>query len=573
MSRHRILTRLQALGLALALAVPTVSAAEAGGTLRPAAAPRKAAASHAPRKVETQKAATAVAAAASAAGVAAGVEAGKIHLAAVITPGIDPERRAAWFETLRAVVTQHNNNSNTVLRPAGGNSAPQPAWQLHVWELQGASTTWAAQLEAHWKKQPVLALASGLGTLWQPVDAFCQQRRVPCWFPSVDALPAQVGAHSLYFQAGVRLEAAVLARHLRELPAARRPAKLVQFYRNDALGHAAALALKETLSSTGIAVEYRALSTQQPEALDAAIAAEPAGAAWMLWLRGADLARLGALPLPAGATYFSGRMAGALSAVPPAWRERASVVYPYALDRKGAPAADEFVRWAQSRQLAVVDEGDAGRDLLQPADPGRGARRNPCRADAGSAARPRPQPARARRVAARGRIVRPAGRRGARRHRHGRAGAAARAHGRGPRRQPAHAAGPHVREHGAAEPLPAAGARARPPGGLARRLHRRLRCGRAGPGRTHGVDRPRRRNPERYDHGPPRDRSQPRATSRAANACCGAPLRLPPSSRGRPRRTKGTPWPPAHDGSSPTMRCPRPRWCATTAGACRWPAS
>jgi hypothetical protein len=38
--------------------------------------------------------------------------------------------------------------------------------------------------------------------------------------------------------------------------------------------------------------------------------------------------------------------------------------------------------------------------------------------------------------------------------------------------------------------------------------------------------------------------------------------------RGAPRAHR----PPAHDGSSPTG-APEPRWCATTVGACRWPAS
>ena len=364
MTRHLIPTLLRCAGLTLALSGLIAHAAELG-TPKPAAPPRKAAsapATHASRTADMPKAGTAAADAVAGTATppksarrAPGVESDRIHLAAVITPGIDEARRQAWLETLRALVGQHNNNSNTVNRP-NGRSAPQAAWQLHVWELTGPSSGWAAQLEAQWKQQPVLALASGLGTLWQPVDAFCAQHKVPCWFPSVDAMPAPVGAQSLYFQAGVRLEAQVLARHLRELPPGRRPAKLVQFYRNDALGAAAAQALKEALAGGNVEVEYRALSTQQPEALDTALAAEPAGSAWMLWLRGADLARLAALPQPGATMFVSGRLAGSLKAVPEPWRARAAVVYPYALDRKGAPAAEDFLRWAQSRELALVDE-------------------------------------------------------------------------------------------------------------------------------------------------------------------------------------------------------------------------
>ena len=43
-------------------------------------------------------------------------------------------------------------------------------WHLHVWELSGLSATWPAQLEAHYRQQPVFALLSGVGRVeWSPV--------------------------------------------------------------------------------------------------------------------------------------------------------------------------------------------------------------------------------------------------------------------------------------------------------------------------------------------------------------------------------------------------------------------
>lgn len=287
-----------------------------------------------------------------------GVEAGTLHLAAVVTPGVDEARRGAWLATLRALVTQHNSSSDSVLRPgAAGLAAPDRAWQLHLWALEGPATGWAAQLEALWRKQPVLAVAAGLGTQWQPVDAFCTRQKLPCWLPSVDLMPEQPGPFSIYYQPGVKLEAAVLARHLREMPPARRPQRLVQVYRNDALGHAAATALAEALANSGIVVDFRAVATATPQAVDAAITNEPAGTAWMLWLRRADLERLGALQAPQGGVWVSGRLAGQLAAVPTGWRASAQVVYPWALPRDGKADGSGFAAWAASRGVELVDEG------------------------------------------------------------------------------------------------------------------------------------------------------------------------------------------------------------------------
>lgn len=289
---------------------------------------------------------------------APGVEAGTLHLAAVVTPGVDDARRSAWLATLRALVTQHNSSSDSVLRPgAAGLAAPDRAWQLHLWELDGPVSGWPAQLDALWRKQPVLAVAAGLGTQWQPVDAFCTRQKLPCWLPSVDLMPDQPGPFSVYYQPGLKLEAAVLARHLREMPPARRPQRLVQVYRNDALGHAAATALAEALANSGIAVDFRAVATATPQAVEAAITNEPAGTAWMLWLRRADLERLGALQAPAGGVWVSGRLAGQLAAVPTAWRAGAQVVYPWALPRDSKAGGSAFAAWAASRGVELVDEG------------------------------------------------------------------------------------------------------------------------------------------------------------------------------------------------------------------------
>ncbi len=296
-----------------------------------------------------------------------GVTAETIRFATVITPEVAPERKKALIDMTRAAFAQ--KNASTVNgRQAGGRRHMVTAaemvlgternWKLDVWELQGVPATWGAQLDEFYRRQPVFALLSGVsdGT-WQPVHDFCERERVPCWFPSVDLTPATSQAfYSVYFSQGVALEAGVLAKHLLAKKG-HQPRRLVQVYRDDAVGRGAAQALARALAGSGITVENRMLDGVQPEEIQRSVADTRGEDAVMFWLRPADLALLDKVAPPGGAAYFSARLAGGERApFPAAWKGIARLVYPYELPEQRETNLAYFHQWLKLRNLPLVDE-------------------------------------------------------------------------------------------------------------------------------------------------------------------------------------------------------------------------
>src|ERR1700675_3182019 len=103
--------------------------------------------------------------------------------------------------------------------------------------LNGGPGTWGSALGDKLRPEPVMAVVSGIaGRTWAPVHRFCEQEQLPCLLPNVDLPVIHDGDfYSVYFSAGVLLEA--------ELLAARLPAgaqHVVQVYREDDIGAAAA---------------------------------------------------------------------------------------------------------------------------------------------------------------------------------------------------------------------------------------------------------------------------------------------------------------------------------------------
>jgi hypothetical protein len=92
-------------------------------------------------------------------------------------------------------------------------------WRLEHWALQGAPDTWAAQLAQRQAARPVFAVIGGIGRAeWAPVDAFCEQARLPCLLPLVEAGAgtSAAGFYGLHFHAGIDADAALAGRVLHE---------------------------------------------------------------------------------------------------------------------------------------------------------------------------------------------------------------------------------------------------------------------------------------------------------------------------------------------------------------------
>ncbi|CAD5373336.1 Cytochrome c domain-containing protein [Rubrivivax sp. A210] len=298
------------------------------------------------------------------AGWSEGVSATRLRLATVITPDVDPGRKTVFLETLRAAITQKNGNhtpgQRTMSSAAEMLFRSDRFWELDVWELSGPPQTWAAQLDQRMREQPVFALVSGLGAgEWGPVHAFCERAQTPCWFPSVDAPPAAASDdfYSVYFSAGVALEAEVLAQHLGSGP---RPARVVQLHRGDAAGRAGAEQLRLALAALPKAppVETREVKPGDAAALARALSGLRTNDALMLWWPAADWPALEAVKPPKAALYASARLAGSApeAAVPAAWQDGLQLLYPYQLPTRRHATLFYFQSWLKTRKIELRDE-------------------------------------------------------------------------------------------------------------------------------------------------------------------------------------------------------------------------
>ena len=304
-----------------------------------------------------------------------GVSGSVLHFATIITPDADPVKRKAMLD----VIQQYFADKNAIpLMPAPRLRSARKEmfmvhrqWQLHVWQLTGSASTWRDQLERDFAREPVLAVVSGLGgNNWEPVHDFCESRGVPCLFPNVDAPPAGADHdfYSLYFSRGVVLEAGLIANWMiapgggptpdEKLPKAAPPKEVQQIYRAGDSGEAGARALAAALERKGIRVKSHVIPAGEPGKEIARVMRAAAKAdALVLWLRPADLATLGKAPAAKAAIYMSGLMGGLERApLPPGWRDRTRIAYPFALQDQRRVNVDFAFGWLTIRRIPVVSE-------------------------------------------------------------------------------------------------------------------------------------------------------------------------------------------------------------------------
>jgi hypothetical protein len=300
-----------------------------------------------------------------------------LHFATIITPDGDPAARDGMLNVLQQYFEEKNSRYiGEVTSPLVQDGRPvqlrtQRYWQLHVWQLTGAPETWEAQLDQRLRREPVFAVISGLGgATWEPVHRFCERQAIPCLLPNVD-LPVDAPGefYSVYFSEGVLLEARLVATRLApSLPSSRPPAagegrsgaspgRIVQIYRTDDIGAAAAARLRQALPQ-GLPFVDRVLAhAGGTRELAQALADVKADDTVVLWLRAADLERLPAPPAGIKAVYVSGLMGGLEHApLAPEWRGVARIAYPYALPDERSLRLNYPLGWFHLRKIPVVAE-------------------------------------------------------------------------------------------------------------------------------------------------------------------------------------------------------------------------
>lgn len=295
---------------------------------------------------------------------APGVSDREIHFATVVGPGVDPDRRRALLDVLQAFFRDKNGGTRKEARRRDTDSMRMyrayRTWVLHVWELRGAPETWHAQLDVHYRRQPVFAVVGGLGDAsWQPVHAFCESAALPCVFPDVDyPVVAGTGYYSLYFSRGLVLEAEVLARQLAQSPAGR----IVQVFRDDATGHVPAQALRHALRRRGIdAPDERPVSGAgaPPVEFWEGLVHGATPATLVVWLDPADMQGLGQLdgPPPGLANLYVSASRSALRRpqLPEPWLARLRMVYPFVLPTDRARRLARVEAWLRGRNMPLTD--------------------------------------------------------------------------------------------------------------------------------------------------------------------------------------------------------------------------
>jgi hypothetical protein len=291
-----------------------------------------------------------------------------VRFATIVAPGVAPERQQIFVDMVRAAVTGKNASTVVGAQAHGRRHMTSAAemvlgterrWELDVWELKGEPSTWPEQLEAYYRAAPPFAVLSGLDNgNWAPVHGFCEARQLPCWFPLTDLPPVRSGDfYSVYFSRGVLLEADVLARHLKSRTDPK-PARLVQIYRDDETGRAAAEQLRVALADSGIAVESQPWRHATPEALAALLAGVAPGDELMLWLPADQRPLLAGVAAPkAHRIYLSGQLASGEKGLPESWKGGSvRIVYPFELPQKRDLNLSYFRQWLRLKRLPMVDE-------------------------------------------------------------------------------------------------------------------------------------------------------------------------------------------------------------------------
>jgi hypothetical protein len=292
-----------------------------------------------------------------------GVTSSVLHFATIITPDADPVKRQGMLNVMQQFF-KDKNDATRAQSPRLRSShrmmfKANRRWQLHVWDLTGPPDTWEKQLNADLAKEPVFAVISGLGgKTWAPVHRFCEQAALPCIFPNVE-LPvvAERDFYSLYFSKGVLLEADLMAHELSAGQAAPAQGRVVQIYRTNDIGAAAAAEFSAAATRAGRVVVDRALKADGSGDLAHALRDLNTGDALVLWLRPKDIGALANLPVRASTVLLSGLMGGLGGApLPPAWRGVARMAYPFDMPERRVVRVDYALGWFALRHIPVVAE-------------------------------------------------------------------------------------------------------------------------------------------------------------------------------------------------------------------------
>ena len=290
---------------------------------------------------------------------APGVTDSEIHFATLIGKSLAPETRKALLDVFEAFIEQKNSESRHETKRA--DHAPwhkawiyqaYRKWVLHVWEVDENQSTWPEQLERQYQQHPVFALIGGTADGdWRPVHEFCQQKQLPCLFPTTQ-LPvvAEQDFYSVYLDKGMPIQGEMIAQHIGKVSN-----PVVQVYaKNDRLGQAAAYALRNRLDG-----EVKDIVISE-DADWRSIIVESDDSTFVLWLDQSTLAGLWKELNPSHRTqriYLSTTLFGdALASIPDILRNRVYFVHPHELPVKLPQLLLRSNGWLRAKKIYMPSQ-------------------------------------------------------------------------------------------------------------------------------------------------------------------------------------------------------------------------
>ena len=284
-----------------------------------------------------------------------GVSDEQIRFATVVTEGADPDAAAAMLAVLKRYAQDINQQTRNESERWDRGYSPESKlptvfreWVIDEWTLSGPRETWEQQLETYYKNAPVFALVSGTGTgSWQPVSEFCERNKVACLYPSTE-MPYRDDRdfYTVYFSAGLLLEARLIAAHLAERPVT----KVVQVYCDPAYEPV----VSQLRESIGDASTHNvSFDCERPVPIEHINEIAGENSAVVLWVRAEQLE---GAPDPIGAdvVYVSSTLTDAWPPVGLADDDDLFMAHPYRLPGKVDPAARRFQAWAKSRGVEIT---------------------------------------------------------------------------------------------------------------------------------------------------------------------------------------------------------------------------
>ncbi len=299
-----------------------------------------------------------------------GVTKEKIRFATVISDKVSATDKNAMLSVLQSHVDTHNTQTRPHLRRA--KSGPfyktekygaYRLFELDVWQLSGAESTWPTQLEEYYSAAPVFAMLGGIvQSDWKPIHAFCESNRIPCLFPVTNEPSiSESDWYTLYFSKGYYQEGETVARYLRKTHKA--DEKILQIYRTTNQGKLLAKGFSEIFPNSSLS-QIKNWSIKADEAIDPnklkLLLQEYNISEVVLWLNAEDLKTiskaLSSLTTDQQKLFSSWTLLDSnISNIPNTLKNRIYLSYPRALPQDNKRKLQVLKRWLKIRDIPATN--------------------------------------------------------------------------------------------------------------------------------------------------------------------------------------------------------------------------